>query len=74
MLKITNVPIEQIEIPVELCPCCGGRAKVESVRSVKWFDISISTYEVECVRCGMRTPLKSTIDEAVTVWNSRVGK
>lgn len=46
------------------CPCCGGKAVVVWDREPF----------VLCMRCGLRTAQYRNRDDAVSIWNMRVGE
>lgn len=57
---------------IKSCPCCGGnpilidRHKETAVKS--------SLYWVECKSCGLSTQTTESEEEAISLWNRRVGE
>lgn len=61
------------------CPFCGGKAEYycEEHDWSDWGYISTAKYYdayVECEKCGARTELFDTKQEAIDAWNKRIDK
>ena len=52
------------ETRLKLCPICGNRAIIH-----KAYD---GTFCVQCPKCTLTSPYKSTKEEAIKAWNRRI--
>lgn len=50
---------------IKKCPCCGGKAKLES-------SAYSGTVYIHCLKCGLSTKMFIFVREAVDIWNRRV--
>ena len=57
---------------LDLCPCCKGEARHMGVwYEGAWTDPNIPGVVVLCPKCGMRTQLCRSRQEATALWNRR---
>lgn len=57
------------------CPFCGGKAmRLVDVDEYDDDGRLLPDKAVNCTKCGVRTRWQHTMDEAVTLWNKRIGE
>ena len=59
---------------LNVCPCCKGEARYMGMRyEGAWSDPDVRGVVVLCPKCGMRTQLCRSQQEAAALWNRRDG-
>lgn len=57
--------MNETTVRIKKCPCCGGKAKLES-------SAYSGTVYIHCLKCGLSTKMFMFVREAVDIWNRRV--